>query len=78
MFICRCAGYGCFSLFFLQFSNLGVTEKHGFARNRLWAVDSSPSLLPSSSEDKAVVDLILKPTEEDLKSWNHGYLFSKL
>ena len=74
--ICLCPDHDVFLL--LQFSNLDAMEKHGFARNRVWAVDNCPLLFPSSSDDKAVVDLILRPTEEDLKSWNHGYPFWKV
>lgn len=57
---------------FPQFSNLGTLEQHGFARNRLWSVDSSPSPLPAV-KNQSTVDLILKSTEEDLKSWPHRF-----
>ena len=55
----------------MQFSSHGSLEAHGFARNRFWSVESDPPPFPTSSTSKAYVDLILKPTEEDLKIWPH-------
>lgn len=52
-----------------QFSNHGPLEAHGFARNRLWIIDPSPPPFPISSSNKTYVDLLLKPTEEDMKIW---------
>lgn len=59
---------------FPQFGNFGPMEQHGFARNRFWTVDPEPMPL-STSSDKAVIDLILKPSEEDLKIWPHCFEF---
>ncbi|MCO5567447.1 hypothetical protein L7F22_021138 [Adiantum nelumboides] len=60
---------------FPQFSNLGLTEQHGFARNRLWATDPDPAPLPPSGDNKATIDLILKQSSiEDQKIWNHRLL----
>ncbi|GJV50794.1 putative glucose-6-phosphate 1-epimerase [Tanacetum coccineum] len=43
-------------------------EQHGFARNRLWTLDEDPSPLPAvNSQSNA--DLLIKSTEEDLKTW---------
>lgn len=53
---------------FPQFGNLGSLEQHGFARNRMWSLDSDPSPLPPANNQSSV-DLILKSTEEDLKIW---------
>ncbi|KAH7532445.1 putative glucose-6-phosphate 1-epimerase [Ziziphus jujuba] len=53
---------------FPQFGNFGSLEQHGFARNRLWSLDSDPSPLPLANNQSSV-DLILKSTEEDLKTW---------
>lgn len=53
---------------FPQFGSFGSLEQHGFARNRMWAIDNSPSPLPLAN-NKSTVDLILKPTDEDLKIW---------
>ena len=52
-----------------QFSNLGSLEQHGFARNRFWTIDTDPPPFPTGTPPKAFVDLILKPTDEDLKIW---------
>ncbi|WOK94529.1 glucose-6-phosphate 1-epimerase isoform X2 [Canna indica] len=57
---------------FPQFGNLGSPERIGFARNRLWELDTCPSPLPRSN-DQSSVDLILKSTSEDLKTWPHSF-----
>ena len=56
----------------LQFGNLGSLEQHGFAKNRMWSLDSDPSPLPPAN-NKSSVDLVLKSTEEDLKIWPRRY-----
>ncbi|GFQ05431.1 putative glucose-6-phosphate 1-epimerase [Phtheirospermum japonicum] len=58
-----------------HFSNNGPLEAHGFARNRFWTIDPSPPPFPTSSSNKTYVDLILKPTEEDMKIWPHSFEF---
>uniref|UniRef100_R7WDN6 glucose-6-phosphate 1-epimerase n=1 Tax=Aegilops tauschii TaxID=37682 RepID=R7WDN6_AEGTA len=60
---------------FPQFGTHGNLEKHGFARNRLWLVDDNPPPLPVNSGIKTYADLILKPSEEDLKIWPHRFEF---
>ncbi|KAK3227985.1 hypothetical protein Dsin_007847 [Dipteronia sinensis] len=64
---------------FPQFGNQGSVQKHGFARNKIWVIDSDPPPLhhhPSDSLGKAAcVDLLLKPSEEDLKIWPHSFEF---
>ncbi|XP_030456276.2 putative glucose-6-phosphate 1-epimerase [Syzygium oleosum] len=60
---------------FPQFSNHGSLEQHGFARNRLWSIDNDPAPLPTNSTSKAYVDLIFKPSDEDLKIWPHSFEF---
>ncbi|KAL3532787.1 hypothetical protein ACH5RR_006308 [Cinchona calisaya] len=60
---------------FPQFSNHGSLEPHGFARNRFWSIDTDPPPFPTSTSAKSFVDLILKPTEEDLKIWPHSFEF---
>lgn len=55
----------------MQFSNLGSLDAHGFARNRFWSIDPDPSPFPTNTSNKVFVDLILKPTEEDIKTWPH-------
>ncbi|KAI3837307.1 hypothetical protein MKX03_000707 [Papaver bracteatum] len=57
---------------FPQFGNLGTLEQHGFARNRFWELDSFPAPLPPSNNHSSV-DLILKSTEEDLKTWPRSF-----
>ncbi|KAK6155226.1 hypothetical protein DH2020_009474 [Rehmannia glutinosa] len=57
---------------FPQFANFGSLEQPGFARNRLWSLDSSPSPLPPVT-NQSTVDLMLKSTEEDLKTWPHRF-----
>ncbi|ONI27352.1 hypothetical protein PRUPE_1G081500 [Prunus persica] len=58
---------------FPQFSNLGSLDAHGFARNRFWSIDSDPSPFPTNTSNKVAVDLILRPNEEDMKTWPHSY-----
>ncbi|XP_047316911.1 putative glucose-6-phosphate 1-epimerase [Impatiens glandulifera] len=58
---------------FPQFSNLGPLEAHGFARNKIWVEDPDPQPFPTSSTNKAFIDLILKPSDEDVKTWPHRY-----
>uniref|UniRef100_A0A6M2ED77 glucose-6-phosphate 1-epimerase n=1 Tax=Populus davidiana TaxID=266767 RepID=A0A6M2ED77_9ROSI len=57
---------------FPQFGNLGALERHGFARNKLWSLDNDPSPLPPTNNQSSV-DLILKSTEEDLKTWPRSF-----
>ncbi|XP_025880783.1 putative glucose-6-phosphate 1-epimerase isoform X1 [Oryza sativa Japonica Group] len=63
---------------FPQFGTHGILEKHGFARNRFWAIDDNPPPFPTSTAAKAFVDLILKTSEEDLKIWPHRFVLSSL
>ncbi|KAL8136384.1 hypothetical protein V2J09_002385 [Rumex salicifolius] len=58
---------------FPQFGGHGSLEQHGFARNRLWSVDQDPPPIPTNSS--AFVDLILKPSDEDIKIWHHSFEF---
>lgn len=59
---------------FLKFGNCGSLELHGFARNKVWAIDDNPPLLhPNDSHGKSFIDLLLKPSEDDLKCWPHRY-----
>ncbi|BBH03437.1 Galactose mutarotase-like superfamily protein [Prunus dulcis] len=54
----------------------GSLEQHGFARNRIWVIDNDPPPLhPNDSNGKAYIDLLLKPSEEDLKIWPHSFEF---
>ncbi|KAI3782241.1 hypothetical protein L2E82_12281 [Cichorium intybus] len=58
---------------FPQFSNMGPLEAHGFARNRVWTIDTDPPPFPSNTTNRVFVDLLLKPTEDDLKIWPHSF-----
>lgn len=61
-----------FYFMFLKFGNCGSLELHGFARNKVWAIDDNPPLLhPNDSHGKSFIDLLLKPSEDDLKCWPH-------
>ncbi|XAR62999.1 Glucose-6-phosphate 1-epimerase [Bertholletia excelsa] len=61
---------------FPQFGNCGSLEQHGFARNKIWTIDeNAPPLHPNDSHGKSFVDLLLKPSEEDLKCWPHSFEF---
>lgn len=58
---------------FPQFGSHGTLKQHGFASNKIWIIDDNPPLLPpNDSNGKAYVDLLLKPTENDLKFWPHS------
>lgn len=75
-----CCSIHCFWIyshpFLMQFSNIGTLEQHGFARNRVWAIDPDPPAFPPNVNvtNRVFVDLLLKPTEEDLKIWPHRYI----
>ncbi|KAG8663738.1 hypothetical protein MANES_01G249800v8 [Manihot esculenta] len=67
---------GGINICFPQFGNCGSLEQHGFARNKIWTVDSNPPPLQSNeSQGKSFIDLLLKPNEEDLKCWPHSFEF---
>ncbi|GLT65119.1 hypothetical protein SLA2020_375700 [Shorea laevis] len=56
---------------FPQIGNLGVLERHGFPRNRMWSLDRDPFPLPPANHSS--VDLILRPSDEDLKIWPRSF-----
>ncbi|XP_034699925.1 putative glucose-6-phosphate 1-epimerase isoform X1 [Vitis riparia] len=58
---------------FPQFGNHGSLEQHGFARNRVWSIDIDPPPFPTNTSSRAFIDLILKPSEEDMKIWPHRW-----
>ncbi|KAJ8767385.1 hypothetical protein K2173_017429 [Erythroxylum novogranatense] len=55
-----------------EFSNHGSMDPHGFARNRIWSIENDPPPFPTNSSNRAFIDLILRPTEEDMKIWPHS------
>lgn len=63
---------GGISVCFPQFGNFGSLEQHGFARNRMWSLDNSPAPL-SPANNQSTVDLILKSSDEDLKTWPRSF-----
>ncbi|KAJ6670511.1 APOSPORY-ASSOCIATED PROTEIN C-RELATED, partial [Salix viminalis] len=58
---------------FPQFGRHVSLEQHGFARNRFWSIITDPTPFPTNS--KSFIDLILKPSEEDMPKWPHSYEF---
>nr|XP_043620982.1 putative glucose-6-phosphate 1-epimerase isoform X3 [Erigeron canadensis] len=62
---------GGIPLCFPQFSNFGPLQSHGFARNRLWTIEKPA--FPHNVTHSDSVDLLLKPTEEDMKLWPNSF-----
>ncbi|CAK7335664.1 unnamed protein product [Dovyalis caffra] len=62
---------------FPQFGNRGSLEQHGFARKKFWVIDQNPPPFFHHNDfnDKVSTDLLLKPSEEDLKIWPHSFEF---
>ncbi|KAK4476601.1 hypothetical protein RD792_015785 [Penstemon davidsonii] len=64
---------GGISVCFPEFGKCGSLEQHGFARNRVWAIDHNPpppNPNPNPTLGKSFIDLILKPAQEDRP---HGF-----
>ncbi|KAJ8534815.1 hypothetical protein K7X08_016543 [Anisodus acutangulus] len=67
---------GGISVFFPQYGNGGSVEQHGFARNKIWTIEEYPPSLKSfDTQGKSFIDLLLKPSEDDLKFWPHPFEF---
>ncbi|PKA56280.1 Putative glucose-6-phosphate 1-epimerase [Apostasia shenzhenica] len=61
---------------FPQFGKCGGLEQHGFARNKIWSIERDPPALKTDDNDgKVSVDLLLKPSDDDLKCWPHCFEF---
>ncbi|KAL9254411.1 putative glucose-6-phosphate 1-epimerase [Drosera capensis] len=64
---------------FPQFGSRGLLEQHGFARNRMWVVDDEQAMMHSNEPNghacQASINLLLKPSDEDLKIWPHRFEF---
>ncbi|XP_031278559.1 putative glucose-6-phosphate 1-epimerase [Pistacia vera] len=68
--------HGGIPIYFPQFGNCGSLEQHGFARNKFWTIEeNTPDLQPNDFNAKGCVDLLLKPSEEDLKCWPYSFEF---
>ncbi|KAL5181963.1 putative glucose-6-phosphate 1-epimerase [Glycine soja] len=57
---------------FPQFGNRGTLEQHGFARNKIWFIEKDPPSLAGDFNGKVYIDLLLKPSEDDMKIWPHS------
>ncbi|GAB2213911.1 hypothetical protein Droror1_Dr00018236, partial [Drosera rotundifolia] len=61
------------------FGSRGLLEQHGFARNRMWVVDDEQAMMhsnePNGHASQASINLLLKPSDEDLKIWPHRFEF---
>ncbi|KAH7434909.1 hypothetical protein KP509_06G040600 [Ceratopteris richardii] len=57
---------------FPQVGNLGPSEIQGLARCRFWTIDSNPPPPPLNGI-KTYADLLLKPTDDDLKTWPYNF-----
>ncbi|KAG5626629.1 hypothetical protein H5410_011847 [Solanum commersonii] len=67
---------GGISACFPQYGNGGTLEQLGFARNRIWTIeDDPPSLFTYDPQGKSFIDLLLKPSEDDLRFWPHSFEF---
>ncbi|ERN10956.1 hypothetical protein AMTR_s00158p00073760 [Amborella trichopoda] len=61
---------------FPQFGSCGLLEQHGFARNKVWTSDDDPPPFSANAcNTKSAVDLLLKPSEDDLNCWPHNFEF---
>ncbi|KAL8114077.1 hypothetical protein AgCh_021093 [Apium graveolens] len=67
---------GGISVCYPKFCTSTSTEAKGHARKAGWRIDNNPS--PIKQEDyreRSYVDLLLSPSEEDLKQWPYSYEF---
>ncbi|KAG5089960.1 hypothetical protein JHK86_002572 [Glycine max] len=58
-----------------KFGNRGTLEQHGFARNKIWFIEKDPPSLAGDFNGKVYIDLLLKPSEDDMKIWPHRFEF---
>lgn len=70
------AARGGIPVCFPQFGNSGSLELNGHARSRGWTIDDDPPPLHQKDyHGKSFIDLLLIPSEEDLKCWPHSFEF---
>ncbi|KAL1807281.1 hypothetical protein ACET3Z_030349 [Daucus carota] len=63
---------GGISVCFQQFGNSGSSGHQGSSSSKFWSLDNCPlHLVPTGSPSS--VDLILKPTENDVKTWPRSF-----
>ncbi|KAE8726119.1 putative glucose-6-phosphate 1-epimerase [Hibiscus syriacus] len=61
---------------FPRFGNCGSLDQHGFARSKIWTIDDNPPPLNlNDSHGESFINLLLKPSDEDLKCWPHSFEF---
>ncbi|XP_052205343.1 putative glucose-6-phosphate 1-epimerase isoform X2 [Diospyros lotus] len=64
---------GGVSICFPQFGSL-ESSFHRSLRSRIWSLENYYSTLPSTtSSEQSSVDLIFRPTKEDMKMWPHSF-----
>nr|XP_043618778.1 putative glucose-6-phosphate 1-epimerase [Erigeron canadensis] len=64
---------GGISVSFPLFPDKDALAAFGFARNRVWTIDSGGSSYLPNVNNEVSVDLLLSPTEKDLKIWPHRF-----
>ncbi|KAG8383234.1 hypothetical protein BUALT_Bualt05G0163200 [Buddleja alternifolia] len=60
---------GGISVCFPQVNNLGKFGQHEYASNRLWSLENNNRLDQASNGSHLSINLVLKPSEKDLKTW---------
>ncbi|KAL3325868.1 hypothetical protein AABB24_036877 [Solanum stoloniferum] len=67
---------GGISVSFPQYGNGGSVEQPGLARNKIWTIEEDPpSLISFDTQGKSFIDLLLKPSEDELKFCPHVFEF---
>lgn len=62
------------SVLLLQFGNFGAFGHYGSSSSKMWSLDNYlMHLVPTSSQSS--VDLISKPSENDVKMWPSRYVY---
>ncbi|XP_061361653.1 putative glucose-6-phosphate 1-epimerase [Gastrolobium bilobum] len=64
---------GGIAISFPQFASHGELDPHGFVRNQFWTIDDCPPDPSTNNLNKDFVDLIFKPTENDMEIWPHSF-----